>query len=892
VASREDARDHARARRGVGAVGERVKDARSRVTVGAERGGAMSARADKDVDAEDGVKREGIDAERAVEVDQSVARGSGGSSSQTRTEGTKEEDLLPRTEKRPPSAPRWSSAKRKKSGKASDKPWYCCSCKQSLAPKDFDPGLETCRVCLAKRRAKDRAKKRLRGLQLKHHLLSADEKDVAAFLLGVYHPALGRGALDRTPESPGSAQHTLDSTQRHCQASVEVNAFVDDFQNFLEGQPEVEAVQLIRTFLGVDEHGHKLPPVDKSAFTKKMTKSKYSFGGAVEVEARKELEFKLDMVYKKYSSMLTRVDDQTWVRFEGSEETQTGKSAITQATTQEPVRYSEPIHFAEQDGFHGDNAGVIDDIYSSMLNGADPTVNHFLYEFLFSTDSTDSDVPHLSSEHESVPAQSDSAFLEEVGEVEYKGDLQTFDERLDGDAYAFKGSLVMGWIGRARGENRELLHTDNGILPTNMRPQALSRGGLLFDARNPDLLVPLDETEDLHGFAPELEVYPVIDSSSPEPPVINIPPNAFSGELGVRALHNGHSIDCDVHQKSDGSTDIVLMPNGRDRRNLSPVVILGAVHLQCYVQKGVAKMLPIGSNIPILMIPSRAHVDEIKRGIDEILHSKGPMETRQFLLSLAHVLQHGDPSTAKFKFVLEMAYILRLTKTLKLLERLSLLAKSSSEEETTAFESRAHAFAEAGRVPEKVFFAVTMLGRPLLCLFAGLLRTYWSYTDGNYYHYYRSLALFIIAAALTGARPTTRVELKTCAFSILFSVAHLLKVLTHPSAQRQASSYVTGLTITYALSVLHAVGSNLSMLFSVAIPHMVFAALGFSPSFVQKRMIHNLPTVLDAHSQVMLTVHAAVAHALFSIVIPILLARFTRRCLTPTATHTLKDKRK
>ena len=32
--------------------------------------------------------------------------------------------------------------------------WYCCSCKQSLKPEDFDPGLETCRVCLAKRRAK------------------------------------------------------------------------------------------------------------------------------------------------------------------------------------------------------------------------------------------------------------------------------------------------------------------------------------------------------------------------------------------------------------------------------------------------------------------------------------------------------------------------------------------------------------------------------------------------------------------------------------------------------------------------------------------------------------------------------------------------------------------
>ena len=62
-----------------------------------------------------------------------------------------------------------ASKRRKLNEKGERKPWYCCSCKQTLKPEAFDPGLETCRVCLAKRRSKDRAKKRLRALQLKHH---------------------------------------------------------------------------------------------------------------------------------------------------------------------------------------------------------------------------------------------------------------------------------------------------------------------------------------------------------------------------------------------------------------------------------------------------------------------------------------------------------------------------------------------------------------------------------------------------------------------------------------------------------------------------------------------------------------------------------------------------
>lgn len=819
--------------------------------------------------------------------------GSGGSSSQTLTNADGTERSKGGTGRQTKARdPEKQTKRRKLNGKGELRPWYCASCKQTLKPEDFDTGLETCRVCLAKRRAKDRAKKRLRGLQLKHHLLSADEKDVAAFLLGVYHPSTGRGAPPGDTPS-GERIPPWRATQMHFQVSMEVNAFVEDFQSLLAGQPEVEAVQLIRTFFGVDERGQKVHPCDKDVMTATKTKTlsknklKYAYGRDVPHETRTEMELRLDPIYKRYSGMLSRVDDQTWVRFAAEDEQhQAGRKAKmiagTKVTAKETivkpeVKYSEPIHLEEQRGMW-DESGLVPealkdfDIYSSM-NSADPTVNHFLYEFLFSAEAAPTQLPT------SMPL-SDEMLTERVDEATQLD--ENSEEQLNGDAYVFEGSIVMGWVGRARGENRKLLKSENGILPNGFAPQAISRAGQLFDARNPENLLPLEETANLHGFSNDLEVFSVLDSSSTDPLRVRLPAGAFSDELGVRALHGGHYIECDVKQGRSGECEVMLYTNGKDGRNPNKVVILGAVYLQCFVQSGTAKMLPIGSNIPVLMIPSPSHVTEIRRGIDEILTAKGTLEARQFILSLAHVLQHGDPSSTRFNFVLEMAHMLRLNKTLNLLERLATLAKCQEDQETLGNESaqgsQDREELQALAIAERFMNAV---GRPILCLAAGLLKidAYALVSTGRFQVRSVFLLLLTMAAMLPTIGSNMHDDLKTFVFVSLFALAHFLDMQTsivRNPHMGQVPVYIVGLILTYALDILHAPHSRVSTTLSVVVPHLMFAPIGFTAQTVFKVMMRSLPQNIDSTTAWMLRLHSHVVHVALTVAMPLFLPHFIK----------------
>jgi len=763
-------------------------------------------------------------------------------------------------------------AKRKKMEEKGERRWYCCSCKQTLTPDHFDPNLETCRLCLAKRRAKDRAKKRLRGLQLKHHLLSADEKDVAAFLLGVYHPAL-------TQQGPRSS--SFNSIQMNVQrASMEVSTFVEDFRSFLEDKPKEQADKLVRTFLGLDDAGERLTPhqvINEKGSAKKnaiSSKAKHNYHAAApSTGGRQELTKSLDTVYDKYGALLKNTSDQTWVRFAAENEQDIDLNA-------EKVNYSAPIH--ESAAETGTNEK--DDVYSAIMQGADPTVSHYLYQFLFMNQPTirgehspgvvGREPPHL-TDHlplRAVDSLSEGSSLNGATYVSSESDnlYTTLDEEdLNGSAYAFKGSLVMGWIGGARDAKRELLANENGILPDDMHPQAVFSNGRLFDARTPGKLVPLAETENLHGFSEDLAIFPVKDSSS-DTVRIHLPPGSFSEELGVRALHDGHYIDSELRLRRKGGAELILYPNGRDDRKRTAIVILGAVHLQCFVRNGTAKQMPIGCNIPALFIPSQAHAKEISDGLEHIAEAKGTKAARQFLSSVAYALVHGDPKSAKFDFVVEMAHILGLTRTLDLLERVATLAKASSSDDCDSVSEVV--YKSSNDVGQDISHAFPFLGKLLLCLVAGFIRLIASAKSGARVNYGFFVTL-LAAAALSRTNPNTHVGIKTIAFNVLFTWAHAASMHSD-DLTNQMMSYGKALVITLALSALNASHSRLSSSSSFVLPQLTFARRGYNPDTIFRFMKQALPQD-EGLPQNALRAHAWTFHVSCALLAPAILTSCT-----------------
>ena len=743
--------------------------------------------------------------------------------------------------------------------------WYCCSCKQSLKPEDFDPGLETCRVCLAKRRAKDRAKKRLRGLQIKHHLLSADEKDVAAFLLGLYHPALGN--------NPGNQ-----STQMHVQATPECTAFVKDMQEILEDTTKSQADEIIRTFLGLDEHGNKLHteiplenedvPCDASCKSEKNESKRARKSSArLSTQQKQSLEKNLKRVCKKYGALLANPKKQTWVRFAKEDQVEGRADLPAQG-----IKFSSPVH--EQRVEIGTNEEQVGDVYNSIMQGVDPACSHFLYEFLFADEA-----PSYKKNGQIEDVESNSseggARLSDDGDLALKGVQKpalfepTLDEQLNGNAYVFHGSLVMGWIGNSRTEKRELLAQRNGILPDDLQPQALSRGGRIFDARNPNALLPLDETGELYGFSDELALFPVIDSSRDDIR-IQLPPGAFSENLGVRALHDGNYIDSEIRKKRRGGFELMLFPNGRSRQR-SDVILLGAVQVQCFVRSGTAKELPIGNNLELLMIPSATHVAELQQGIERIHETAGPTEARQFLSSVAYVLQHGEPYSQRFAFVLELASVLKLPKTLDLLNRIGALAKASSgsSEDCLSNCQNSGAGGKLSLGTNAAHLMRNIVARPLLCLCTVFLQLFvtMSFASVNMATQYRYLLTMVVAAAcsIVPTRGALRVEAYAGVFVALFDGANASLLRTAGASLH--ATYAFALFTTFALSALHA-HSYVGIIASLCASHVSFWSLGFRPD-VLSTLALSLPSAdADVVPRHALLLYRLVVHAVFAVVAP------------------------
>jgi len=771
------------------------------------------------------------------------------------------------------------------------KPNYCFSCKQALQPIDFDPGLETCRICLAKRRAKDREKKRLRAMQLKHHLLSADEKEVAAFLLGVYHPVV---LPNRPPDNP---------RQMHVQASLNVRTFVKEFKEILQGKSREQADSVVNTFLGRKPtlKSRQNKETDLSAkkvdATQLMTKSWDSIDVEKELGAADSLfAADIDAVYKRYTSVLSKSMDQTWVRFASPDEDDAGTAEIGA-----PVKWTGSVH-AQVDheeslrssvaanealaALHVDN-----DWHSSIMNGADPMASQFLFEFLFSTPEEGyTDLPYSSIEDDDDP----TLVVKETACDNCLYDYNTIDEcQQDGSAYVFKGSLVMGWVGGTSGsEKKSMLAADNGILPEELQPQALSRDGVLYDARIPGALNLLKESEGLHGFAEDLDCYPVINSLSSDIR-ITLPLNSFSQELGVRALHNGMYVECEIefHEKT---MDIILYPNGIHSKSLnrgSGVIILGVVHLQCFVRKGTAKQLPIGANLPILMLPNDAVITEIRSGIEQLLKFRTRQEARQFLVSVGFALQNGDTKSTKFSFVTELAYILKLEKTLQTLEVVASLAKNPSPISSDDV-------SEASKVNNKVLEATTVqimanirqnvcsVYRPVMCVAVGLFNLFHpdpAFENTKWDTIYSSVILMgaaIVSFALSRRR---LYEFDVAIFTAMFAFSQsgLLHASDSFDADRLDSQivvYFYAVVTTYLLTLVHAAHSLPGILAANVISILMFTLIGFSPSILRAVIVSHMPQDMNVPS-VAVHVHGVVTHFFVSSLGPVLLTVLFRKII-------------
>lgn len=789
------------------------------------------------------------------------------------------------------------------------KPYYCFSCKQALKPEDFDPGLETCRICLAKRRAKDREKKRLRAMQLKHHLLSADEKEVAAFLLGVYHPA-----VHRPPDNP---------RQMHMQVSVNVTEFVEELKDLLRGKSHEQADSVVSQFLG-------RKPVSKSrkssvngaktkiagygavkkndddvamsiAFAKSPTKvatqkrqKKVSVTAAL-IEPQVDsvslsaedaaFTYDIDAVFQRYTSVLDKSMDQTWVRFAREEETFANGSHDIGVD----VKYTQAVHNQEQEGSHkssqsaqGALTSATDEIFSSIMHGADPMVSDFLLEFLFSPPEGGA---HMEGTNEpaacsfaEASAVDDSRALvaREQASDNYMYNYNMIEEfQQDGSAYTFKGSLVMGWVGGTSGTaNFDMLSCDNGVLPDSLLPQALSRDGKIFDARIPDALVPLKETEHLRGFDEELECYPVVNSVSPNI-CITLPRNSFSEELGIRALHDGKYIECEV-LRNEETVDVRLYPNGKSSNSTHTtggVVLLGVVYLQCFVQSGAAKQLPIGINIPVLLLPNAACAEEVSKGVQQILKFRSKREARQFIVSLGIALQNGDTKSTKFSFVLEMAYILKLKRTLNMLELVASLAKLPSPIGSSDNES------ESSKIDKEVFDAimdttlsnqrdkVAVIYKPLACLAVGLVHLVASPSTLEHTTLNAAYAFIILmsAAVFSIALSKRQVyELDVVVFSALFAFSQAALLHSAPSfdssdVQYRIIAYAYAVVITWLLTLMHSMQSFAGILAANTTSILIFSWVGFAPSTLTRFLVASWPQDMYL-PPVAIIVHGIVTH--------------------------------
>jgi len=738
-----------------------------------------------------------------------------------------------------------ASKRRKLNEKGERKPWYCCSCKQTLKPEAFDPGLETCRVCLAKRRSKDRAKKRLRALQLKHHLLSADEKDVAAFLLGVYRPI---SQIERNNDSSGPS-----STQMHMTASYDVRVFVDEVLEYLGDKPQDEADTLIKTFLNKTEN-----PFDvkgEGLVGTGGSKAKRGKGGgkgsqALSGQSAKREAFARDLhaLFDKYDSSLASSVDQTWVRFARADEV----SGLEDTDIGMPIRYSDALH---EDAAVSAESDENKDMISSLMQGADPTVSHFLYNLLF----TESENPSAQTSREATVDVSKKTMRSmSSGESSKQTRADVDCELLDGSSYAFQGSLVMGWVGRSFGENRKLYSNENGILPEDLHPQAIHRHGQLYDARAPGKLVPLEETSNLHGFSEDLAVYPVINSAKEEARVV-LPAGSFSPELGIRALRDGHYIDCDVRTKRQGDVEVILYPHGKGNKFVKSDAILGNVYLQCFVRSGAAKKLPIGTNLVVLMIPSAAHCDEIRQGVEQIVEVRGHTAARRFLSSLGHTLEHGEPGDSKTQFVLETSRLLNLHRTVALLCRLIELSKLSDGSEESRLTKSRHKKADVTKVGALRLSSV--LARPLACLVAGIVHLLFTLPYSSVETLQGMACLVLLAAAATFSLiQTDRFgQLMHTLYTIAFTTAHYSLMTSQGFAKLgQMHAYALSLAVTTALVLLNNRRSIWATVTSLAIPATVFHSVGFNSGTIRTAMQSSLGGSVSELS--MLSIHSTLAH--------------------------------
>ena len=792
------------------------------------------------------------------------------------------------------------------------KPYYCFSCKQALKPGDFDPGLETCRICLAKRRAKDREKKRLRAMHLKHHLLSADEKEVAAFLLGVYHPA-----VHRPPDNP---------RQMHMQVSLNVTEFVNEFKDILKGKSREQADCVVSTFLGrkpetkTRKSSKKVSEVCDDGVRSKSTKvtprkrrllstapkfimteedSAFSSGAA-----DNNLEYEIDAVYKRYTSVLEKSMDQTWVRFAREDEANESCSLGIGVD----VMFTRPVHEQDQDDSHKSSRSAsmalecpTSDMFSSIMHGADPMVSEFLHEFLFTSNEervTVIDEPWMSAADARADDDAQAALVpKEEASDNYLYDYNTIEEfQQDGSAYVFKGSLVMGWIGGTIGSaNAGMLSSDNGVLPDTLHPQALSRDGKIFDARTPGALVPLKETEHLRGFDEDIECYPVIDSVSSDIR-ITLPRESFSEELGIRALHDGKYIECEVF-KNEETVDIFMYPNGKQTPAIDAsagVVLLGVVYLQCFVCTGAAKQLPIGMNLPVLLLPNAACAEEVRYGVEQILKLRSRREARQFIVSLGIALQNGDTKSTKFSFVLEMSYILKLKRTLNMLELVASLAKlpspGSSPGETDS---------ESSKLGKEVLDAITVtmladyrdkvatMYRPGVCVAVGLVHLFAS--PSKLHHSMldavHAFVILLSAAVLSIALSKRQAyELDVVAISALFAFSqaallHSAPLFDSSDIQCRIIAYVYAVITTWLLTIMHSMQSFAGILAANTIPIVIFSWIGFAPSTLTKFLVAAWPQDMYL-PPLAIIVHGIVTHFCLSSLGPMLFTGLIRKSIS------------
>jgi hypothetical protein len=270
------------------------------------------------------------------------------------------------------------------------------------------------------------------------------------------------------------------------------------------------------------------------------------------------------------------------------------------------------------------------------------------------------------------------------------------------------------------------------------------------------------------------------------------------------------------------------------------------------------------------MIPSKAHVKEISGGVEHITRAKGTKAARQFLSSLAYVLVHGEPKSAKFQFVVEMAHILGLTKCLDLLERVATSTKSvpssSDSDDSISEATKAQDEKSLKIIGQDINSAFFCLGGPLLCLVAVLTELILSIMKGQQVSY-GFLATLLAAASLSGTNRKIRMDIKSVAFNVLFTWAHTASIHSDDLTS-QMTAYGKALAITFALLVLNTSHSRSSNVSSVLLPQLVFARRGYNPSTIFRFMKHALPLSDAAFPQGAMHAHAWTTHISCAVLAP------------------------